>query len=137
MAKIVLISCVSKKLREKARAEDLYISSLFKFGLKFAKIQNPDKIFILSAKYGLLGLDEIIEPYNETLLNMGKIQRAVWAENVLNKLKENSDLKNDLFIFLAGEKYREFILPQIKKFEIPMKGLGIGRQLKFLKDNIK
>ena len=50
--KIVLISCASKKLNHKAKAGDLYISQLFKSGLRYAKSLNPDKIFILSAKYG-------------------------------------------------------------------------------------
>ena len=35
--------------------------------LKFAKSLNPDNIFILSAKYGLIDLDEEIEPYDKTL----------------------------------------------------------------------
>ena len=46
--KVVLISCASKKLNRKAKAEDLYISPLFKLNLKYAKSLNPDKIFILA-----------------------------------------------------------------------------------------
>jgi hypothetical protein len=137
MAKIVLLSCVSKKLDKKAKAEEMYVSPLFKYSLGFAKMQKPDKIFILSAKYGLLSLDEEVEPYNETLITMNKTQRKEWAEKVLKKLRKETNMQEDLFVFLAGERYREFILPHIKKFEIPMKGLGIGRQLKFLKDRVK
>ena len=36
MAKIVLISCVSKKLDHSAKARDMYISPLFKLSLKYA-----------------------------------------------------------------------------------------------------
>ena len=50
MAKVVLISCASKKLSHKTKAKDIYISPLFKMNLKFAKSFNPDKMFILSAK---------------------------------------------------------------------------------------
>jgi len=49
MKKIVLISCVSKKLHHKSKAQDLYVSSLFLKNLQYAKSLNPDKIFILSA----------------------------------------------------------------------------------------
>lgn len=53
MVKIVLISCVSKKLDHKAKAKDLYTSPLFKYNLKYAEKIGADKIFILSAKYSL------------------------------------------------------------------------------------
>ncbi len=132
MKKIVLISCASKKLPARAKASELYISPLFKGNLNYAKSLNPDKIFILSAKYGLLNLEEMIEPYNETLNEKSKDERQEWANKVLEKLKQEIDLNNDKIIFLAGEKYREFLLPFIKNFEIPLEGLGIGKQLCFL-----
>ncbi len=67
--KIALISCVSKKLttKAKAKAKELYISTLFKLSLKFAFKIKSDNIFILSAKYGLLELEDEISPYNQTL----------------------------------------------------------------------
>ncbi|UZQ49968.1 DUF6884 domain-containing protein [Clostridium kluyveri] len=67
MKKIVLISCVSKKLSYPAKAKDMYISQLFKLNFNYANFIKADNIFILSAKYGLLKLDKEIEPYNETL----------------------------------------------------------------------
>ena len=135
--KIVLISCVSKKLSHKAKSKDLYTSPLFKFNLKYAKSLKPDKIFILSAKYGLVSLDQELEPYDKTLNKMNKKERVVWATRVLAQLKEKSNLEKDHFIFLAGSKYRENLLPKIKHYEIPLEGLSIGRQLKFLKEKIE
>ena len=38
--------------------------------LKYAKKMTPDKIFILSAKHGLLSLSQEIKPYDKTLNNM-------------------------------------------------------------------
>jgi hypothetical protein len=137
MRKIVLISCVSKKLEKKSKAKELYISPLFKYNLKYAHLLNPDKIFILSAEYGLLDLEQEIEPYEKTLNNMKQEEIKTWAERVLNQLKEVSDINNDKFIFLAGEKYRKYIIQNISNYEIPLKGLGIGRQLKFLKEAVK
>jgi len=137
MAKIVLISCVSKKLNTKERARDIYISPLFKYALKYSQSLNPEKIFILSAKYGLLNLNDEIEPYEKTLNSMKMQEMKEWAERVLNKLKQVSDLEKDEFIFLAGEKYRKFLISNIKNSSVPLKGLGIGKQLKFLKENTK
>ena len=45
--KIVLLSCASKILNEKSKAQDLYMSPLFKYNLIYAKSLNPNKIFIL------------------------------------------------------------------------------------------
>ena len=66
MAKIVLISCSSKKLPHGAAAKDLYISSLFRLSQRYAQTLGAEKIFILSAKHGLLGLNDVIEPYDLT-----------------------------------------------------------------------
>lgn len=133
--KIVLISCASKKLPERAKAKDLYVSQLFKLNLRYACSLNPDRIFILSAKYGLLNPDEEISPYNETLNTKSKQEIKLWADEVLKKLKNVGDLERDEFIFLAGERYRKYLVPNIKNYKIPLKGMGIGKQLKFLKGN--
>ena len=134
MGKIVLISCVSKKFSIKSLAKDMYISPLFKYNLEYAKSLDFDNIFILSAKYGLLNLDEEIEPYNETLNSKNIKERKEWARIVLEKLKYKVDLDKDEFIFLAGEKYREFLIPYLKNYKIPLEGLGIGKQLGLLKN---
>lgn len=134
MAKIVLISCVSKKLNHKATAKDLYISPYFKYNFKYARSLQPDKIFILSAKYGLLSLENEIEPYEKTLNNMSSKDINEWANSVINQLQKVSDLDKDEFVFLAGNNYRKFLLPHITHYKIPMEGLGIGKQLKWLKE---
>jgi len=135
--KIVLISCASRKKNEKSQAGELYTSPLFRFNLKYAKSLNPGRIFILSAKHHLLELNEEIEPYNETLNEKNKEEIKIWAEKVLEQLKEKTNLNEDEFIFLAGENYRKFLIPEIKNYNIPMQNLGIGKQLKFLNENTR
>jgi len=132
-----LISCVSKKINKKSKVEDLYLSPLFRKNLQYAKSINPDKIFILSAKHGLLTLEEEIEPYEKTLNKMKSDEIKIWANGVLINLKKVSDLENDEFIFLAGNNYRKFLIPHIKNYKIPLMGLGIGRQLKWLSEKTK
>ncbi len=113
MRKIVLISCASRKRQQKSRARELYISDLFKKELQYAEKLAPDQIFVLSAKYGLVGLDDEIEPYDLTLNTMSSTEIKQWAEGVLRQLSEKTDLQNDQFVFLAGEKYRKYLLPYI------------------------
>jgi hypothetical protein len=136
MKKIILIPCVSKKLNQKSKAECLYISPLFKKNLQYAKSLHPDKIYILSAKHGLLKIDEEVEPYEKTLNKMNIDEIKKWSESVLDQLRKVSNLYDDKFIFLTGDNYRKFLLPHIKNYEIPMKGLSIGKQLKWLTENI-
>jgi len=137
MTKIILISCVSKKLNHKSKAQYLYVSPLFQKNLRYAKLLNPDKIFILSAEYGLLDLNREIEPYDKTLNKMSSNEIKEWANSLLKQLQKVSDLDKDEFVFLAGNNYRKFLLPHIKNYKIPMFGLGIGKQLKWLTEKIK
>ncbi len=132
MKNIVLISCVSQKRPYPCKAKDINISALFKKNLAYARRLNPDAIYILSAKYGLLDLDTEIEPYNQTLNDMpaGEIRR--WAKKVLQQLRQVADIRQDHFIFLAGMKYRKYLLPYLKSYEVPFEGLTIGKQLQAL-----
>ncbi len=132
MVKIVLISCASKKASSRSKAADLYLSALFKKNLSYARSLRPDEIFILSAKHGLLGLDKIVYPYNLSLNTMSSEEIQKWAGKVINQLKKVSDLEKDEFIFLAGENYRKYLVPSLKNYKIPLKGLGIGKQLRWL-----
>lgn len=145
MAKIVLISCVSKKTETQGvpvEAKNLYISSLFKKALKYAEMLEPDRIYILSAKHYLLPLDKKIEKYEKTLNNMSADECKQWGKVVLDNLKENGhDLENDDFILLAGNNYCKYILGDhgIKRSSQVYKenGLkGIGYILQFLTQSI-
>ena len=133
MKRVVLIPCVSKKLPHAAPARDLYVSSLFRFCLRYAQSLKPDDIFILSAEYGLVALDQRLEPYNDTLNTKRDADIKQWAQGVLQQLRPTIDLERDSIIFLAGERYRRHLVSQIDNYEIPLLVLSIGRQLQFLK----
>jgi cytoplasmic iron level regulating protein YaaA (DUF328/UPF0246 family) len=133
-----LIACVSKKASNRQTAEKLYLSDLFKKELRYAReIIQPDDIFILSAKHGLVKLSEELDPYDLTLNTMLSKERKAWAEKVLADLKREADFKRDQFVFLAGNKYRQYLLPVLKQYEIPMMGLKIGEQLGWLKEQLE
>ena len=131
--RIVLIACASQKLSQRSKAKDLYISTLFKLNLKYAVKLAPDKIYILSAKHGLLSLDQEINPYEQTLNNMPSDEVKQWASRVLEQIKHVCPVDETELIFLAGKKYRKYLLPHIKNAQVPLEGLGIGKQLQKLK----
>ncbi len=132
---IVLISCVKQKLSHSAPAGELYTSPLFRKNLDYANKLSPDKIFVLSAKHGLVPLTKKLGPYEDTLNSKKAKEIKSWAQGVLKSLRQEVDLANDRFTILAGENYRKYLLPQIRRYHIPMEGLSIGKQLKFLTDH--
>jgi len=134
--KIVPISCVKSKLKSPAKAKDLYTSTLFQFNLQYAHQLKPDAIYVLSAKYGLLDLDQMIAPYEMTLNTMTEAKKKSWSRMVLDALHKKANLKSDLFVILAGMNYRKYLLPELTHFEVPLEGLSFGRQLQELKRRI-
>ncbi len=138
--KIILIGCSKHKLDHAAPAGEMYTGQLFRGSLAWAKKQNADYIFILSAKHQLLALDEVIEPYDECLNEKKPPEMVSWARVVHNKLfVETQNLTDDFDLtFLAGKLYREEltrIMKPLTTITIPMEGLGIGEQLGWLKTN--
>ena len=127
---------MKSKLNVPAKAKDLYTSDLFRSALEYAYYQKADKIFILSAKYGLLELDQVIAPYEMTLNKMGEPQKRAWASTVIKALQQKTDLQSDQFIILAGENYRKYLIPALKHYEIPLEGLAFGQQLHELKRRV-
>jgi len=133
---VVLISCVAKKRSSKSPAKDLYVSPLFRGAYRYAEKIKADKIFILSAKYGLLETDDIVEPYDETLNTKKTKEVQRWAEDVLSELSQKTDLIEDEFTILAGLRYRKYLVNHLRKYSIPLEGLSIGKQLSFYKENL-
>ena len=95
-----MVSCVSKKNRGTHKAQDLYVSPLFRKAYEYAESLNPDKIFILSAKYHLLDPEAIVEDYNKTLNTFSSVERKEWTNVVLKQMsKVGINLEQDEIIF--------------------------------------
>ena len=97
---------------------------------------KPDKIFILSAKHGLLKLNEVIEPYNETLNTKNKKEQEDWANTVLIQIKKECNINNDTFIFLAGKNYYKDLIQFLPNYKIIMENMPIGKRLQWLTKEI-
>ena len=134
MATVGLVSCVSRKLASAAEARSLYASTWFVKAREYVEA-HCDTWFILSAKYGLVAPSAVIAPYEETLNEKSVAERRAWAERVWIQLIPHLH-PGDRIVVLAGERYREFLLPRLVQHgctvEVPMQGLRIGRQLQWL-----
>jgi cytoplasmic iron level regulating protein YaaA (DUF328/UPF0246 family) len=136
MQTIYLVACVSQKQAHAVPAELLYKSAWFLKASAYVR-RHADHWYILSAKYGIVAPDTVIQPYNKTLAKgMSKAERENWADAVYRDLL-NVTTSNDKIVFLAGKKYREHLTPRLQAqgylVETPMAGLGIGEQLGWLK----
>lgn len=135
---IICVLCVSQKQNTATLARDLYTSDWFRKAAAYAE-KHADAWYILSAKYGLVSPDQNIAPYDETLNRMPASARRAWAQRVIKDLRGH--LKpGDRVIFLAGARYRENLVAHIQKLgctaEIPMQGLRIGEQKRWLKEQL-
>ncbi len=133
MRTIVLIACVKIKLPHRAPASELYTSTLFRLSLAYARSLHPDAIYVLSAQYGLLELEQEIEPYEQTLSGAGESEKRAWAARVLRYLAQKTNLNDDCFVYLAGTNYRKYITPHTRHFVVPLEGKAFGEQLQALK----
>jgi len=117
-----------------AAARDLYTSPWFRKARGYAEAV-ADEWYVLSAKYGLVDPQRVIEPYDVTLNQMGIRERREWAALVLRQLK--AVLRpGDKVIMLAGQRYREGLLNTLRArgvhVSVPMEGLRVGEQLHWL-----
>jgi hypothetical protein len=137
--KIFLIACSRRKCRDVVPARHLYISTLFNLASKYAE-RESNKWFILSAKWGLVEPDRVLGPYNQMLNELTDVERKKWARNVFDNLRSNLK-RGDTVVFIAGILYREFLIPLLEDMgvtvEVPLYGLTIDKQVKWLHERIK
>lgn len=130
---VYLVSCVSQKRTTPAPARDLYVSQWFLKARRYVEAQGGTW-FILSAEYGLLDPDTVVAPYERTLNQMLVANRRAWAKRVADALVPRL-VGVDRVVILAGERYREFLMPALRgacrDIQVPMEGLPIGKQLQW------
>lgn len=132
--KIALISCSQKKLSRPAPARELYCSPLFRLSLAYAE-QHCERAYVLSAKHGLVDLDQVIEPYDDVLTSRSKAERRLWGARVALSLRARHSTGQ--LVMLAGEPYVLAVrwnYPSVDqgRFVDPLRGLQIGQRLSAL-----
>ena len=132
--RLALVSCVKLKASQPRPAKDLYVSPLFRALRAYAEA-TAEEWYILSAEHGLVHPETVIAPYERTLMKMRSAERSEWADRVSSALAPIVQ-SGDEIIMLAGERYREGLLPWLSdrgvNVTIPLAGLKMGQQLQRL-----
>jgi hypothetical protein len=131
---LVFIGCVKSKLQGRHRARDLYTSPLFRGRVAHAE-SAATPWWVLSAKYGLVAPDDLIEDYDVTLDDANVAIRTAWAGRVLEAIDERiGSIAGKRIEIHAGDQYRDRSLMRGLEdrgatVSVPLLGLGFGQQL--------
>lgn len=135
---VYLISCVGEKLPKASQASELYQSTWFKKARGYVE-QTEDDWYVISAKYGLVHNQEVVEPYEKTLNTMKVDERKAWASEAFSHILKR--IPKGEVVIMAGQNYREFLTPLLIDagyvVSTPLEGLGIGQQLAWFDANTK
>lgn len=135
---IGLVACSSRKLGRAATARELYASPLFRLSLADAE-RTCTAVYVMSAKHGLVTLDETIEPYDVKLAERGWRGRWQWARSLLDRLEVLHPEQPGIAIY-GGRLYAdpirtEAVNPNARwqgAISEPLEGLQIGERLRYL-----
>jgi hypothetical protein len=130
---IAVTPCGSKKKDQADVACRLYTGPYFKkcIGYAFQKV-GAQNTYILSAKYGLVRPNEVLEPYDVHMQDPS----SVGVASVRSDARRFS-LLNESAIILGGKDYRQVALKVWPNAETPLQGKGgMGEQMKWLNHQI-
>lgn len=133
--RIGLVSCIKLRTGHAAPARELYgRSALFRGALRYLQ-GRVDFTYVLSAKYGLIEVDEVVAPYNQSLTDARRTERLAWAKQVRDRLQERhgADLTGITFECHAGQAYLEELVLLLQRAgavcELPLERLRMGERL--------
>jgi len=134
---IVLLMCGKNKLSHKAKAENLYTSPRFQKSIEYAKtLTDYSHIFVLSAEYKLLNLEEEIYPYDKSIYDMSKEEKLKWADNVIHLLNSVSNTHEDKYIFLTNDDYSKCLLSYLVNYELPLIGIPEEQHINYFNEKL-
>ena len=103
--RLLILSCSDRKKADRAKAIDLYDGPAFRVIRKYLKTKDGVDVKILSAKYGLISQDEIIDTYNQ---KMTPESAATYRKKYLRESKILQNSYDDIFFF-GGKVYRSVL----------------------------
>jgi hypothetical protein len=134
MSLIGFVSCSKLKADAPAPAASLYTSPLFRKSL-LAALDHSEKVYVLSAKHGVVPLSEIVAPYDVTLKSMPIAQRVAWAERAGAQLI-GVVKSGDIAALYCGHEYASPLQARFGELGVrvhePLHGLSLGRRLQTL-----
>ena len=154
---LVLVGCGAAKLDRPAPAKELYTGSLFRACWRYAK-KHGDYRLIASAEHGLVNPGKVLEPYDKKMPTSPELvdQWRSWCQADFGlwlrdhpqflrrptpaqvaRLEGCTRLVGLRVVCLAGAAYADPLRRTTMQdiLEEPMRGLGTGRRMAWLKRN--
>ncbi|MGW2938190.1 DUF6884 domain-containing protein [Streptomyces sp. NPDC001156] len=123
---LVVIPCGSRKLGWPAQAADMYVGSYHRACRKAADALQPERLLILSARYGLLDLDDVIEPYDTP----HGAADAITARGLLEQATARDIVFLDPVVALGGARHVSLVRTVWPHARAPLAGAGgMGQQM--------
>ncbi|MFJ7949886.1 DUF6884 domain-containing protein [Streptomyces sp. NPDC096354] len=123
---LVVIPCGSRKLGRRARAADMYVGSYHRACRRAADALQPDRLLILSARYGLLDLDDVIDPYDTPHGAAG----AITDRDLLEQATLRHIVRLDPVVALGGARHANLVRAIWPHARTPLAGTrGMGEQM--------
>lgn len=136
----ILVGCVSQKNETAMPAKELYRSELFRRRRLWAEASGKPW-WIVSAEYGLIHPDQVIEPYDTQIAQLPLHVRRRLAAQVADELESAlGPLTEKTLELHAGDDYYLTVAPSLRErgAEVvrPLEGLRIGEQLGWYGDHL-
>lgn len=136
VTRIGLVACAAAKTPHPAAARDLYVSPLFRKAAAWAEA-NTDRWYVLSAAHHLVRPDTVLEPYDARLGTRTGPPVQEWAARTAEQIRAAlTEVPEPHLVVLAGKQYRTMLPLVDAPYEVPMRGLGIGQQLRWLTERL-
>ncbi|MFJ5635214.1 DUF6884 domain-containing protein [Streptomyces goshikiensis] len=122
---VVVIPCSGAKTSHPAAAGQLYTGSLHKHARRTADALTAQggTVLVLSARHGLLPLDQVIEPYDQTWKDDGSITVDDLQAQAVDLGLTGADV-----VLLTPSQYTQRAIAVWPNAQTPLAHLGIGRQ---------
>ena len=133
---VALVACSSRKLPRPAPARDLYQGQLFKAARAYVEARGWPW-HILSARYGLVDPDLVLEPYDQPIGDVAAWSADVWEALLKRYLRDRAIC----FYFFAGRRYRSRLASLIQASPrwcvcAPLARRGYAQQVAWLRNRI-
>jgi hypothetical protein len=134
--RVAFIACSKTKAVHSMPAGALYASPLYRKSL-LAALDRSDRVYVLSAKHGVLDPQTITAPYDVTLKTMGRADRQEWGR-VTGATLDSVLKRRDTVTLFCGEEYVEPLRADFVRIgvttEEPLSMLSLGQRLQRLRE---
>ena len=126
---LVVITCGSRKLDHRAPAGELYIGSYHRACRRAAEALEPERLLILSSAYGLLRLEDVVDPYDTGVDDPDSITAA----ELIVQAEQRGVLSLDPVVVFAGGRHVRLARAVWPHALSPLTGVGgMGKHIAYL-----